>query len=550
MKTIFFTTALGVLLLGLFNAQAYSPIKGIKHVVIIGIDGMSPDGIKKAATPVLDNLIENGAHTFSARAVLPTSSSTNWATMMMGAGPEQHGITSNGWKRNNFVLPPVVVTEEGYFPTIFTLFKDQKPEAIIGAVYDWGAFGRLFEKSDVDFDIDGNHEDGTTKDAIKILKEKKPSFTFIHLDHVDHAGHAKGHGTPAYYKSVEKADKLIGKIIQATKETGFFESTMFIICSDHGGYEKGHGGERLCEVEIPFIMYGAGIKKGYKIERAVFQYDNAATVAFAFGLETPEAWIGRPIKDAFIGFKTPTIQYKRNTYIKPLTMYPKSNGYMPSGAIFTDKSVFRVENPNELGDVYYTKDGTEPTFAKGMKYKKPVTISDNCVVKAGLFINGKQRGVTSVAYFRKQNLAKKQGLNYKLYYVKDMESLPNFEEHKVVKTGRVLEPSLAQIKKEKSEGIAILFEGYVQIDEAGDYRFYTNSDDGSKLFIDNKLVVDNDGNHGVREKSGKITLDAGLHPIKIAYYNGGGASHIDVKYEGETIPKQLLPVHKLYYSTN
>lgn len=64
---------------------------GGKHVVVIGIDGLSPRGIEMADTPHIDALVASGAHTWKARGVFPTKSSPNWASMIMGAGPEQHG---------------------------------------------------------------------------------------------------------------------------------------------------------------------------------------------------------------------------------------------------------------------------------------------------------------------------------------------------------------------------------------------------------------------------------------------------------------------------
>lgn len=44
------------------------------------------------------------------------------------------------------------------------------------------------------------------------IKAKQPAFLFVHLDHVDGAGHAYGHGTPQYYQAVAKADTLIDNI--------------------------------------------------------------------------------------------------------------------------------------------------------------------------------------------------------------------------------------------------------------------------------------------------------------------------------------------------
>ena len=77
-------------------------LPGIRHFVVVGCDGMSPDGIEHSKTPVMHGLMEHGSFTLHARAVMPTVSSPNWASMIMGAGPEQHGITSNEWETNKF----------------------------------------------------------------------------------------------------------------------------------------------------------------------------------------------------------------------------------------------------------------------------------------------------------------------------------------------------------------------------------------------------------------------------------------------------------------
>src|SRR2546425_11801985 len=76
------------------------PRPGVEHVVIIGVDGMSPTGVEVAKTPHMHQLMREGAYTLHARGVMPTVSSRNWASMIMGAGPEQHGVTSNDWERS------------------------------------------------------------------------------------------------------------------------------------------------------------------------------------------------------------------------------------------------------------------------------------------------------------------------------------------------------------------------------------------------------------------------------------------------------------------
>ena len=77
------------------------------------------------------------------------------------------------------------------------------------------------------------------------------------------------------------------------------DETIFIVTADHGGIKKGHGGKTMEEMETAFIISGKGIKKGYEFEESMMQFDCAATIAYIFGLEQPQVWIGRPMKQVF-----------------------------------------------------------------------------------------------------------------------------------------------------------------------------------------------------------------------------------------------------------
>lgn len=82
-------------------------------------------------------------------------------------------------------------------------------------------------------------------------------------------------------------------------DAGIAEETLVIINADHGGIEKGHGGETIQEMETPIILWGNGIKKAYNIQLPVYMYDYAAIIADALGIKRPYAWIGRPIRTAY-----------------------------------------------------------------------------------------------------------------------------------------------------------------------------------------------------------------------------------------------------------
>ena len=100
-------------------------------VVVIGPDGLSVDGVAKARTPRLHELMRRGAWTLEARGVMPTLSSPNWESAIGGAGPEQHGVTSNGYFRRLVEFQPLCRDSQGRLPTIFGVLREQRPQSRI-----------------------------------------------------------------------------------------------------------------------------------------------------------------------------------------------------------------------------------------------------------------------------------------------------------------------------------------------------------------------------------------------------------------------------------
>lgn len=517
---------------------------GIRHVVLIGVDGLSPDGIRKAQTPVLDRLMDQGAFTLSARSVSPSSSSSNWASMIMGADVEQHGVHDNEYERDDFILPPVVRGNEDIFPTIFAEIDNQIKSAKIGAIYHWGGFSRLFEKSAVDYDTNAPSEHAAAQMAAAYIQKEKPTFTFVHLDHVDHAGHVSGHGSATYYESVKVADTLIGQIIAGIEAAGIADKTLVIISSDHGGVGLGHGGLTLAEMEIPFLLWGKGVKKGYSIPTPVYQYDNAATIAFALGIEQPYAWIGRPVQCAFEGFSEPKRNYAVQTYLDKPVFLPKAVMNKQAGGLFQKATTFQIDNPNKSArntEIRYTLDGSKPVATSPI-YKAPVMLEQNTVVRSAVFQNGLIKSEISEAQYRFVPAGKKPSIRYACYLMDDLKQLPDLRGEKPATTGTCYEITSDELPLPRPEQIAVVFECQIRIAQSGFYTFYTRSDDGSKLYLSGKPVVDNDGDHGVQEKSGKIKLEPGIYPLRVEWFNGGGGAWLDISYQGPGIAKQAIPV--------
>ncbi|CAA9250957.1 MAG: L-sorbosone dehydrogenase [uncultured Cytophagales bacterium] len=135
------------------------------------------------------------------------------------------------------------------------------------------------------------------------------------------------------------------------------------------------------------------------------------------------------------------------------------------------------------------------------------------------------------------------GLNYQ-YYEGTWTRLPNFSALAPRKTGTVTAFSLAP--RSRSDNFAFRYTGYVQVPASGLYTFYTSSDDGSQLSIGNTLVVNNDGLHGTRERSGTIRLRAGKHAITVTCFDNTGSETLGVSYAGPGLTKRAIPATALF----
>ncbi len=524
----------------------------IKNVVVIGIDGLSASGLKKASTPMLDSLISGGAYSSRVRTVLPSMSSPNWASLIMGAGPEQHGVTANEWEVWDREIEPVVYDESGRFPSIFTVFRSQRPTDEAGAIYNWSGFGRLFDSSMVNLSKSYPTQDETIAAFSRYLIDKKPVFSWIHFDEVDHAGHETGHGTQIYLDAIAKADSGVRVIVEAIKAAGMEDNTLLMIVSDHGGIGKGHGGGDIEELTIPMIFHGAGVKKGYRIQQQIYQYDAAATIAFALNLTQPQAWIGRPVKEAFTGFDEPAANFTGVIKAQKPVIFPDISGHEPAGGLFIDTiPVVRIADYDlQAGsNIFYTTDGSDPN-ATSVKYTEPFRLEKTSVVKARVIENGRE-GKIATAYFRLATSGQEHGLRYTLYQGKDWSDVPVFSRLSPAASWNAYEfgiddSKLTDANKKGAVPFGLVIEGFLEIAQEGAYEFYTRSDDGSKLYINGKLVVDNGGDHGVRERNGKINLIQGKHAIRLEYFNGSEGYWLDAWYSGPGLEKQLIPANRLF----
>ena len=278
----------------------YSHTFFAQNLIVIGIDGLNVADLQKTPTPNIDKMMQNGSYTLSAKAVLPTKSSPNWASMIMATTPTAHEIKSNGWQRKDIANKTYCEGKAGEtIPTIFKIFREQNETANIACFHQWKDFGRLVEANVFSDTKHTNSKNKTLNAATQYIETQNFDLLFLHFDHVDHAGHFRGHGSKAYRRAVAKADKIVGKIIKAVEKKGILSQTTFLLVSDHGGKGHGHGGNSPEEVNIPWIWAGAGIKQSHQIKEKTNIYDTASSIAHFFDLQTPPCWSGKIINEIF-----------------------------------------------------------------------------------------------------------------------------------------------------------------------------------------------------------------------------------------------------------
>lgn len=182
----------------------------------------------------------------------------------------------------------------------------------------------------------------------------------------------------------------------------------------------------------------------------------------------------------------------------------------------------------------YTTDGTFPD-EKSPVYSKGIRPDSACSIRARAFKSGCIASdevsaevfsyplMSSMEMFR----APERGLNMRVTTVNDKYSTTSIQKGTIEKTAVVNEISLDTLCNGKC---GMIWKGFINIPQTAGYQFSLESDDGSRLYLDNELIVDNEGDHGMEKKSGIANLQKGWHSIRILYYNAGGGFGLKAQF--------------------
>jgi hypothetical protein len=129
------------------------------------------------------------------------------------------------------------------------------------------------------------------------------------------------------------------------------------------------------------------------------------------------------------------------------------------------------------------------------------------------------------------------------YHEGEFQALPDFRSTPVSES---TSPGVAIPATARKEMFALRYTGWIKIPKTGAYRFHLNSDDGSKLYLDDSLVANNDGVHTPVVKIAPAGLAAGYHAFRLEYFNRIGTGVLDLKWESLDFAPTVVPESILF----
>ncbi|WP_262004817.1 HAD-IA family hydrolase [Streptomyces sp. FIT100] len=272
-----------------------------RRVLVVGIDGVRLDTLRRLDTPHLDTLAAAG---FLAPVVVepgtPTMSGPCWATVVTGVTVDKHAVWSNDFSGNRLAV----------FPDFTTRLQSSGRRTYVAAGWEplmtvahggplFRGPGRTSYAAPAADDCEGWEEadELVTADAVRVLAEDGPEASFVYLGAVDETAHILGCGEE-YERSILRADERLGRLLAAVRGRASHadEAWTVIVVTDHGHRDEGgHGGRSELERTAWIACAGPDVPAGARVGELRHQ-DVAAQVFASLDLVPDSHWTldGRP----------------------------------------------------------------------------------------------------------------------------------------------------------------------------------------------------------------------------------------------------------------
>ena len=217
---------------------------------------------------------------------------------------------------------------------------------------------------------------------------------------------------------------------------------------------------------------------------------------------------------------------------------------------FLDSMSVAISSDENNARIYYTLDGGEPSEGS-TRYTKPIIIKKTTVLKTKNFVDGIYPSRPITVHFEKLDMldaVQVSDLAPGVTYVYREDNFPNAKsvsQYPALKSGFMATFNVDSVKDERQFGYN--FAGYLKVPKTGVYTFSVEANDGAVLYINDRLIVDNDGGHRAQKLFRKIGLVKGWHPIRVDYFQQGLAKSLVVSWQGPGMAEQEIPASALFH---
>ena len=217
--------------------------------------------------------------------------------------------------------------------------------------------------------------------------------------------------------------------------------------------------------------------------------------------------------------------------------------------LFLDTTTVSLACDTKGAVIFYTTNGDTPT-KQSNRYAAPFSIEKTTTIKMRAFV-GDRAGLLATAKLEKADFRDTvkpgevaAGLRYK-YFEGNFQRTADFLQAQPLETGVV--PHFAIDSRKRETFFAFAFDGYIKIPKDGLYTFILQSNDGSRLLLDDRLLVNNDGLHPIIERVKRTALQAGFHKISVLYFQEGGTNFLKLLWKGPGFERQEIPADVFYH---
>lgn len=208
-------------------------------VILVAIDGFSPDYLGKGQTPVLDGLVAGGAFG-PMRPSFPSVTFPNHYTLVTGLHPDHHGVVGNRFTDAQLGAFTMASKESGFWDQGEPIWVTAEKAGVRTGTMFWPGSEveiqgvRPSQWAPFDQGMPGDARVDRLLSWLDLPVDQRPKLETLYFDIVDTAGHRNGPDAPETRAAAASVDASMGRLIEGLKARGLYDHTMLVVVSDHG----------------------------------------------------------------------------------------------------------------------------------------------------------------------------------------------------------------------------------------------------------------------------------------------------------------------------